>query len=62
MTTKELKIEIEKTIDKLPESALIDILDYLKELEKLSKEDILLYNNLGRIIREDKTLLAKLAE
>lgn len=62
MTTKELKIEIEKTIDKLPESALMEVLDYLKELEKLSKEDIELYNNLGRIIREDKILLAKLAE
>ena len=34
MTTKDLKIEIQKLLDKVPEDLLEDVLLYLKEIQK----------------------------
>jgi hypothetical protein len=61
MTTADLKFEIKKAIDEVPESVLVDILDYLKQVKASPKEKIDLSRHLGLIIREDKELLKRLA-
>jgi len=43
MTTADLKYEITKAIDDAPESVLVDILDYLKQVKGLPKEEIIEY-------------------
>lgn len=61
MTTTDIKSEINKAIDSVPESVLIDILDYLKQIQITPGEKIALSKHLGLILREDKELLQKLA-
>jgi len=62
MTAIELKTEIQKVLDQVPESILQDVLDFLKELQTKSVDDIKLANNLRKIISEDRELLEKLAQ
>ncbi len=61
MTTVDLKIEIKKAIEEVPESVLVDILEYLKQVKASPKEKIDLSRHLGLIIREDRELLKRLA-
>jgi hypothetical protein len=61
MTITDLKKEIKKAIDEVPESVLIDILEYLNQIKKSPEEKINLSRNLGLIIRQDKELLERLA-
>ena len=61
MTAKEIKSEIQKTLDNIPEDVLQDILDYLKEIQGKSTRKIKLSKNLQDILTEDKELLARLA-
>ena len=61
MTTTDLKFEIQKAIDSVPESVLADILDYLKQIQITPNEKIDLSRHLGLILREDKELLQRLA-
>ena len=61
MTTQDLKFEIQKAIDKVPESVLVDILDYLKQIQVTPSDKIDLSRHLGLILREDKELLQRLA-
>ena len=61
MTTKDLKVEIQKAIDSVPESVLVEILEYLKQIQSTPREKVILSKNLGEIIREDKELLQRLA-
>ena len=61
MTTKELKSEIQKTLDNVPENILQDILVYLKEIERQPKKGIDMARNLRTILTEDKSLLERLA-
>lgn len=61
MTTADLKQEINKAIDNVPESVLIDILDYLKQIQVSPTEKVDLSRHLGLILREDKELLQRLA-
>lgn len=62
MTTKELKSEIQKSLDKVPESVLEDALSYLKQAEGQSNESLRLMKNLSEILSEDKKLLERLAK
>ena len=61
MTTTDLKVEIQKAIDSVPESVLVEILEYLKQIQSTPREKVILSKNLGEIIREDKELLQRLA-
>jgi hypothetical protein len=62
MTTKEIKSEIQKTLDEVPENVLQDILDYLKEIQGKSPDKLRLSKNLRDILTEDKDLLERLAK
>ena len=61
MTTEEIKSEIQKTLDSIPENVLQDILDYLKLIQGKSADKIALSKNLRDILTEDKELLERLA-
>ncbi len=62
MTTTQIKNEIKKTIDDLPDIILADVLDYLKKLKNTSEDKIILSKNLSSILREDTALLQRLAK
>ena len=62
MTTKEIKSEIQRTLDNIPENVLQDILDYLKLMQGKSADKIKLSKNLHDILTEDKELLERLAK
>ena len=61
MTIADLKQEIKNALDDAPESVLVDILDYLKQIKMSPDKKIDLTRNLGQILREDKELLQRLA-
>jgi hypothetical protein len=62
MTTKEIRKEINRVIQEVPENFLEDILSYLKQIEKKSRNDIETLSDLKRIFKEDQELLEKLAK
>ena len=62
MTREQIKTEIQKTLDKVPESVLTDVLELLKQAEKLPADQERLFSNLKEILREDKNLLERLAK
>lgn len=62
MTTIQLKTEIQKVLDQVPEEVLADFLNYAKELQKHSSEDIDLAKFIKQTLIEDKELLEKLAQ
>lgn len=62
MTTQELKSEIQRLLDNVPENVLQDLLGYLREAQKYMKDQEELSNYLRKIIRDDKELLEKLAK
>jgi hypothetical protein len=62
MTTQQLRAEINKFLDKVPEAVLKDVLDFLEEAQTKTKRQIDLSRNLRKILREDKDLLQKLAQ
>ena len=62
MTSIEIKTEIQKVLDQVPESVLQDVLDFLKGLRSKSVDEIKLANNLRKILSEDRALLEKLAQ
>ena len=62
MTTSDIKKKINKIIDEVPESYLSEILSYLNELKKSSPENIDTLQNFRKILKEDRSLLQKLAK
>ena len=62
MSTKEIKKEIQKSLDNVPDSVLQDILDFLKQAEKQPAGRLSLTKNLRDILTEDKELLERLAK
>jgi len=62
MTTKEIKSEIQKSLDKVPERVLQDILTLLKHAESQPADKINLAKNLSDILMGDKELLERLAK
>lgn len=62
MTTQEIKSEIQKSLDRVPESVLQYILDFLKQAEALPADRLNLMKNLRDILTEDKELLERLAK
>ena len=62
MSKEEIKTEINKVLDTLPDKALEDLPSFLKSIG--GKESISLPDKttIGKILSEDKELLAKLAK
>jgi L-amino acid N-acyltransferase YncA len=61
MSTEEIKAEINRVLDNLSDKTLFELLSYLKDLDSKDKT-FLDVDMLNRILREDKSLLAKLAK
>ncbi|WP_184541720.1 hypothetical protein [Mucilaginibacter sp. FT3.2] len=62
MTVVQIKSEIQKALEQVPETALQNILDYVKQRQTQSPDQINLARNLERIISEDDGLLQRLAQ
>jgi glutamyl-tRNA reductase len=62
MTTKDLRKEINRVIQKVPDDFLTDILSYLKDVENKSKNEFDSLRHLKQIFKEDQELLEKLAK
>jgi archaellum component FlaC len=62
MTTEEIKSQIQKSLDNVPESVLHDILEFLRQAENQTPETLNLMKNLRDILTEDKELLERLAK
>ena len=62
MSKDEIKYEINKILDLLPDKALEDLLSILKNTENHTSELFLDRSRLQRILSEDKELLEKLAQ
>ncbi len=62
MTTKDLRKEINRVIQQIPDDFLNDILSYLKQIEKKSIKDIESSMHLKQIFKVDQDLLEKLAK
>jgi mRNA-degrading endonuclease RelE of RelBE toxin-antitoxin system len=62
MTKTQIKTEIQKVLDSVPETILQDVLDFLKELQDQPIEKVKLTNNLRQILAQDKELLERLAQ
>lgn len=62
MYKTQIKTEIQKVIESLPETILKDVLDLLKEMQNQPIEKVKLINNLRQILAQDKELLKQLAE
>ena len=58
----QVKEEISHIVDTLPEDFLNELLQYLKKLEKTSKDKATLSLHLNTILIEDNDVLSKLAQ
>jgi pyoverdine/dityrosine biosynthesis protein Dit1 len=61
MSKEEIKYEINKVLDSLPDKALQELLRFLKDIEQRSSSSIYNPEALAKILSEDKVLLEKLA-
>jgi hypothetical protein len=62
MTTNQIKTEIQKLLDTVPENVLQDLLNYLQEAQKHTKNQAELVSHLRKIIHQERELLEKLAQ
>jgi len=58
----EIKQEIGQIVDKLPNEILVELLQYLRQVEKTTPEKMRISLNLNTILTEDRELLEKLAK
>jgi len=62
MTTKDLRKEIGRAIQEIPDNFLEDILNYLRQIEKQSTNELEKLHYVRKILKEDQELLEKLAK
>jgi len=62
MTTNQLKLEITKVLEQVPDEVLTDILKYLNELKDKYEDQALKVKHFKRILQEDKNLVKRLAQ
>ncbi len=62
MSKNEVKEQINKVLDNAPDEILESILDYLKELLTRTNSEVMLSNNLNKILHEDKEVLERLSK
>ena len=61
MKTKEVKTEIQRLLDTVPDNILQELLEFLKQAQAQNKDKSALSNHLKKILQEDRELLGKLA-
>ncbi|NBW39250.1 MAG: hypothetical protein EBR30_30365 [Cytophagia bacterium] len=61
MTKQEIKSEIQKSLDRLPESVLQDVLAFLRQVEGQPMAKVNMASNLRTILEEEQHLLQRLA-
>ena len=62
MTKTEIKSEIQRVLDNVPDNVLQDILGLLQDLQDHPNRLLEITNSLRKILNEDKELLEKLAK
>ena len=62
MSKDQIKYEINKVLDLMPDKALENLLSFLKTVEGNPNDSFLDSSRLKRILTEDKELLQKLAQ
>lgn len=62
MTAIEIKSEITRKLDDLPENSLAELLDLINDLQEYPSVDITTVYQLKQIIAENRQLLEKLAQ
>ncbi|HSI90263.1 MAG TPA: hypothetical protein VK927_04060 [Adhaeribacter sp.] len=62
MSTRDVKAEIQKVLETIPENVLEDVMAYLKQVQGQTKENLELSKYLKQILQEDKDLIQKLAK
>lgn len=62
MNTIEVKAEIQKVLNTVPDDVLETVLEYLRTVALNDKNKVTLSQNLQKILSEDKELLEKLAQ
>jgi hypothetical protein len=62
MTTAEIKTEIQKTLNEIPEDALKDVLSYLRDVKTHAPDKATIFKHIDRIIEEDHEVFKRLAE
>ncbi|MFD1255323.1 hypothetical protein ACFQ3S_00820 [Mucilaginibacter terrae] len=62
MTAVEIKAEIQKVLNDVPDSALNGILNYVKHLQVQFEDDVRADKNIQKILKEDAELLRRLAQ
>ncbi|MEQ9188634.1 MAG: hypothetical protein RLP15_12935 [Cryomorphaceae bacterium] len=62
MTVKQIKQEIQKSLEDMPETVLQQVLEYLKAVQKSGTDKAQLSADLSKILKEDKDLLHRLAQ
>jgi hypothetical protein len=62
MNTEQIKSEIRKSIEDLPEGVLLELLEYLRQLNSAKSDEIQLSKHLSSILKEDRNLLRRLAK
>lgn len=62
MNTEQIKSEIRKSIEDLPEGVLLELLEYLRQLNSAKSDEIELSRHLSRILKEDRNLIRRLAK
>ena len=62
MTKVEIKTEIQKALDNIPENLLLDVLEFLKGLQNQPEDRLKITETLRQILTEDRELLERLAK
>lgn len=62
MTSVEIKREISKVLDQVPEELLVDILDLIKKVQTERSSAVSLASNFKKILLEDSEVLHKLSQ
>ena len=62
MSKEEVKEQINKVLDKVPDDALENILSYLELLLSKSESELKIINNFNKILSQDREVLEKLAK
>lgn len=62
MGKEEIRAAILELMEQIPENALLGVLEFLRELARVSEMDPVLGDNLSKIMFEDDDLLRQLAQ